>query len=78
MSLSDEDKVRRLAAKRNNERVKLAAGTLNAMALTTFGAAFILPSINGAAAPLSVIWIPAVAALHLGAHAVFRFMRSED
>lgn len=42
----------------------MAAGTLNAMALTTFGAAFILTSINGGAAPLPVIWIPAVAVLH--------------
>lgn len=78
MSLSPEDRLRRLIAKRNNERVKLAAGTLNAMALTTFGAAFIILLINGNAGPFPLIWIPLAAALHLGAHVAFRFMRSED
>lgn len=78
MTLSDEDKMRRLAAKRNNERVKLVAGTFNAMALTILGAAFILPSINGGVGALTLIWIPVAVALHLGAHMAFRFMRSED
>lgn len=78
MDLTDEDRARRLAARRNNERVKLAATTLNAIALTTFGAAFILPSVNGGMAAPPIIWILAAAALHSGAYAVFRLMRSED
>lgn len=78
MSLTEEDKLRRLAAKRNNERVKLMAGTFNAMALTILGAAIILPGINGGPGALTLIWIPASVALHLGAHMAFRFMRSED
>jgi hypothetical protein len=78
MSLTDEDRARRLAAKRNNERVKLVASTMNTVALTTFGAAFILPLVNGATGPLPVIWIPFAVALHFGAQAVYRFLRSED
>lgn len=37
---------RRLAAQRNQERVKLFAATANTVAITAFGAAFILPMIN--------------------------------
>lgn len=78
MSLSDEDKKRRLAAKRNNERVKLFANSLNAVALTILGAAFILPSVNGGLLSLTVIWIPVAVALHLGAQATLGLLRSED
>ena len=76
--LTAEDRARRLAAKRNNERVKLVATTLNAIALTTFGAAFILPTVNGGISAPPLIWILAAVTLHLGAHAVFRLLRSED
>lgn len=46
MSLTEEDRARRLAAKRSNERVKLAAGALNALGIAVAGAAVILPAIN--------------------------------
>ena len=38
---------RKLAARRNNERVRLLASTLNTIGLTVFGAAFLLPAISG-------------------------------
>lgn len=76
--LTPLDRARRLAAKRNNERVKLVASTLNAIALTTFGAAFILPTVNAGMAAPPLIWILAAVTLHLGAQAVFRLLRSED
>ena len=43
---------RRLAAKRSNERVKLAATSLNAIALAVLGTAFVIPAINN---PLSLL-----------------------
>lgn len=76
--MTEDDKARRLSAKRNNERVKLAASTMNAISLTTFGAAFILPSVTGGAATPAPIWVIVAAVLHVGAHALFRFLRSED
>jgi len=72
------DRARRLAAKKNNERVKLFAATLNAISVATFGAAFILPVVNGTVGPLSAIWILLAVALHLSAQAAFRFLQSED
>lgn len=78
MSLADKDRQRRLAAKRINERIKLLVSTVNAVALTAFGAAFVLPTVNGAMGSLSVIWIPGAVALHLVAHGLFQFLRSED
>lgn len=75
------DRERRLAAKRNNERVKLIATSLNAIALAVFGAAFVVPAIANPAVLLSAgpwILMSAALALHLGAHAVLRFLRSEE
>jgi hypothetical protein len=74
--MTPEDRERRLAAKRNNERVKLAAGALNALSIATAGAAFVIPAIVGQG--IQWIWLPASAALHLCAQAVFQFMKSED
>ncbi|WP_153005273.1 hypothetical protein [Aureimonas ureilytica] len=76
--MSDEDRTRRLAAKRNNERVKLASASLNTVAMTTFGAGIILPSINGNAVGFQIVWLLIAVALHLVAQATFRFLRSED
>ena len=72
---------RRLAAKRNNERVKLIATSLNAIALAIFGAAFVVPALaNPAALQSSSPWIlvRVALALHPGVHAVLRFLRSEE
>ncbi|MGH2343500.1 hypothetical protein ACRC7T_18700 (plasmid) [Segnochrobactraceae bacterium EtOH-i3] len=76
--MTEDDRARRLAAKRNNERVKLAASTMNAIGLTTFGAAFILPFVNGGPATPTPLWVIVAAVLHVGAHVLFRFLRSED
>lgn len=43
------DQERRLAAKRNNERVKLVVTSLNAIALAIFGTAFVMPAVNNIA-----------------------------
>jgi hypothetical protein len=74
--MSPEDKQRRLLAKRNNERVKLAAGFLNTLGLTILGATFVLPSVTGGR--LEWIWIPVGIVLHLVAQALVRLLRSED
>ena len=41
-----EASARKLRAKRANERLKLAAGALNTLALAIVGAAFIIPGIT--------------------------------
>jgi hypothetical protein len=74
--MTPEDRDRRLAAKRNNERVKLAASALNALSIGTAGAAFVLPAIT--AQGVHWVWLPAALALHFCGQAVFRFMKSED
>lgn len=78
MSLTSEDKARRLAAKRFNERVKLVVVTVNAMALTTLGAALILPALNPALPRTSSFWILLAVGLHLIAQALFQLLRSEE
>lgn len=75
------DQERRLAAKRNNERVKLVVTSLNAIALAIFGTAFVVPAVNNIAILLSptpwILLILAVA-LHSAAHGFLRFLRSEE
>ena len=68
---------RKLAARRANERVKLASGFLNTLGLAILGAAFVLPGITGAGG-IRWIWIPVGIGLHPVAQAVMRFLKSED
>lgn len=75
------DQSRRLAAKRNNERVKLIVTSLNTVGLAILGTAFIVPGINNIAAFLSPgPWILLIVAigLPLSAHGFVRFLRSEE
>lgn len=78
MALTAKDRARRLAAKRFNEHLKLAAVFLNAVALATLGAGFILPMVTGAPEASSLFWILIAFAVHLTAHGVLRLWRSED
>lgn len=71
------DARRRLRAKRQNERIKLAAGFLNTTGLAIIGTAFIVPIVNGADA-VRWPWIPFGLALHLSAQGLLSFLRSED
>ena len=64
---------RKLRAKRANERLKLAAGALNTLALTIVGAAFVIPGVIPPAFRSDSGLI-----LHLLAHLVLGFMKSED
>jgi hypothetical protein len=47
------------------------------LSLAIIAAAFIVPGVVTLAA-VRWIWLPAAAALHLGAHVVLRFLKSED
>lgn len=75
------DQDRRLAAKRNNERVKLLANAVNATALAVLGAAFVIPALTN---PISLLspgpWLLLLlaVAIHSTAHAVFSLLRSEE
>lgn len=72
---------RKLAAKRFNERVKLAVTTINAFAIGIAGSAIIFPVAHDGPSSIttaSVIWIFAAVALHLIAQAVIGLTRSED
>ena len=65
---------RKLRAKRQNERVKLLATTLNAPALGVAGAGTIVPGVTTPAVLLKsarLVWFLVAAVLHLGAQAVF-------
>ena len=80
MSLTP-DQNRRLAAKRNNERVKLITTSLNTVGLAILGTAFIVPAINNVAvllAPGPWILLIVATALHVTAHGFIRFLRSEE
>jgi hypothetical protein len=68
---------RKLRARRQNERLKLASTSLNTLSLAIVGAAFIVPGVVTLEA-VRWIWIPAAAVLHVSAHAVLRFLKSED
>jgi hypothetical protein len=75
-TISDAD--RRLAAKRLNEHLRLLVTSLNALALTMFGAAFILPSVSGTPEDPLLFWILTAAGLHFLAHSLIRIMKSEE
>jgi hypothetical protein len=68
---------RKLRARRQNERLKLASTSLNTLSLAIVGAAFIVPGVVTLEA-VRWIWIPIAAILHIAAHAVLRFLKSED
>jgi hypothetical protein len=68
---------RKLRARRQNERLKLASTSLNTLSLAIVGAAFIVPGVVTLEA-VRWIWIPVAAVLHVSAHAVLRFLKSED
>ena len=68
---------RKLRARRTNERVKLVSTSLNTVALAILGAAFIVPGVVSLEA-VRWMWIPVAFILHLGAHLVLRFLKSED
>ena len=70
----------KLAAKRNNERVRLFAGAANNLAVGILAGAVVVPAANAqvADAPVHWIWIPAGLALHIVAQASFRFLKRED
>lgn len=72
---------RKLAAKRNNERIKLGATFLNTLAIGVLGAAVIVPSFNPDIQPgiLSrALGVLVGGGLHLLAQWWYRFLRSED
>ncbi|WAJ30025.1 hypothetical protein [Antarcticirhabdus aurantiaca] len=79
--MSEEDEAarrkRRLAAKRFNENVKLAATSVNAAALAIFGTAIILPAVNSAPSG-GWGWIAVALGLHFLAHVLLRGLKSED
>jgi lipopolysaccharide export LptBFGC system permease protein LptF len=68
---------RKLRARRTNERVKLVSTSLNTVALAILGAAFIVPG-GVSLEAVRWMWIPVAFILHLGAHLVLRFLKSED
>jgi type IV secretory pathway TrbD component len=81
VSLSGEDRARRLAGKPHNERMKLITNSFNALAIAIAGVAVLLPGINEPVLLLTVkpwILISSALALHFVAHAVLGFLRSED
>jgi hypothetical protein len=69
---------RKLAARRRNERVRLFASTLNTIALSIFGASFVLPAITQATPQIAIAWLVAAALLHGLAHWTYDLLRSED
>ena len=74
------DQERRLAAKRSDERVKLAATSLNAIGLAVLGTAFVIPAINNPSSLLSPSpWLLFLLAIliHSLAQGVFRLLRTE-
>lgn len=63
-----------------NERVKLIAAFLNALAIGRVGSALVRPLIEGAAFKLAfaVAWGAAALALHGAAHYILRYIRKEE
>lgn len=70
----------RLAAKRNNERVRLFAGAMNNLAVGILAGAVVVPAANAQVpgAPVHWSWIPAALVLHVVAQAAFRFLKREE
>ncbi len=73
-----ETEGRRLAAKRNNCRVALVATSINTIALTTFGIAFITPRIGGSLKGPYLQWILLAVALHVVSQLLYSFLQSEE
>ena len=76
-----EASARKLRARRNNERVKLLSGTLNALALGVIGAGLIVPAVSSPAVllePARLVWFLAGVALHCSAQMAFQLLKSED
>ena len=81
MTVDPDASARKLVAKRINERVKLFAGFLNALAIGVVGTALIVPVVQRLEELLDIqriVWCCVGMALHLSAQAVFSLMRSED
>ena len=72
-----EASARKLRAKRTNEQVKLTAFSLNTLSLAVVGAAFVIPGVTSLE-NVRWIWIPVGLVLHLLAHLLLGFMKSED
>ena len=72
-----EDPRRRLRAKRQNERMKLGASSLNTLAMGLLGAAVIVPGVTSLQA-IQWQWIPVGLILHGGAHLLLGRLTSED
>jgi hypothetical protein len=68
---------RKLRAKRTNEHLKLVAAFLNTLALAVIGAAFVIPGVASLEG-VRWIWVPVGLFLHLLAHMMLRFLKSED
>ena len=81
-SLSDEDRARRVAAKRFNERLKLIANLLNTSAAALIGAALLIPLVQQDTTILwelwPWLWFLIAVLLHMLGHVVLSRMRSED
>lgn len=72
---------RKLAAKRANERVKLLANTLNALAIGVAGAGLIVPIVGEPTALFDAkrpAWLLFAAILHVCAQGALGLLRSED
>lgn len=81
MALSTEDIERRIAAKKNNERMKLIATTANNLSILTVFTPIISPIIQNQNLTLSPASLMAVALFLLFqffAHCAISFLRSED
>ncbi len=81
MSLTENDRERRIVAKRNNEKLKLSATFMNGCAIALVGAAVILPLVNDPTQvfPLAhVWWFVAACGIHYGARRILGKMASED
>ncbi|WP_020180865.1 hypothetical protein [Methylopila sp. M107] len=76
--LTPEDVERRLRAKRANERLKLAATTMNTLGMTTVGVAVLVPIVSGSATFASLAWIAVAVVLHFAAQGVLGVLHSED
>ena len=78
----DAETRRELQAKRFNENLKLAATTINAIALVIFAAAVLQPLLGvgapvDAGRPVNWPWVAVSAIIHVFAHGIIRLMRPE-
>lgn len=72
-----DDKRKRLATKRFNERIKLLATGLNGSSIVTIGAAVVAPGVGGLLSLMTPFWIIAAVVLHSVAQAVLGLLRDE-